>query len=54
MSRNAIVGVGEDVRVEKRVMRSRRWGVVIDEGVRMRKNWSLGLGGGWLPLGGLD
>jgi hypothetical protein len=47
------VGVGEDVRVKKRVMRSRIWGVVSDEGVRMRRSWSLGFGGGWVPLGGL-
>jgi len=40
VSRNAIVGGGRDVRVEKRVMRSRRWGVVSDEGVRMRKSWT--------------
>ena len=35
----AMVGVGVEVRVEKRVIRSERLGFVREEGVRRRKGW---------------
>ena len=39
----AIVGAGEEVSVEKRVMRSGRCGLLSEEGVRMRKCWVCGV-----------